>query len=439
MKRKFLLVSLTLMLVLTACGANNNARSGNPAGTKEPTGGDAGQKPAVQEVEFWYAIAGANGDVVKGLVDRYNSLQDKYKVTATFVPPAERLKKLTVAIASGETPDLFTAGPADVATLTGSSQLDSIDDLAENNDTKITRDMFFKPLQDIVVKDGKLWGVPISTGVTGLYYNEDLFKESGLTKEPETWDEFIDYAQKLTDSSKGQWGVLLPTKEMDYTARMWVTFLEAAGGSLLNEDATKAAFQSEAGVEALQLWVDLFHKYKVAPLKQMDENTTVETFATGSVGMFIGYPAWIVQSKDFPFTTKTARPIGHVRKSSALGGWYLIVPAQGKNPDGAYDFLAWLSQPDNAVEWNLGMGNLPTTQAAVDSKTYQDFLEANPLVKPFNSALAEDAIAPPATGKFGQILKPVAKAVIQAIYQEKTPKEALDAAAAEVDKILAEP
>lgn len=433
-----IVLGVAFLLVFAAC-------SSAPPSTPAPAeGGGASQAPGpagtqgVKDVEFWYAIGGANGDVVQGLVDQYNSSQDRYVVKATFVPPAERMKMLTVAIASGETPDLFTAGPPDVATLTGSAQLHSMDDLAQRHDTTITKDMFFKPLQDIVVRDGKLWGVPISTGVTGLYYNEDLFAAHGISKAPDTWEELLDAAQRLTDEKKGQWGLLLPTAEIDYTARMWVTFLEQAGGTLLNEDNTKAMFHSEAGVEALQLWVDMFHKYKVAPLKQMDENTTVQTFGAGNVGMFLGYPSWIVQSADFPFTTKTARPIGKERRSAALGGWYLTIPSKGNNPDGAYDFLVWLNQPEHAVEWNLGMGNLPTTQAAVDTQMYQDFLQENPLVVPFNTALAEDAMAPSATGKFGQVLKPVAKAITMAIYQQKTPKEALEDAAAEVDSILAE-
>lgn len=438
-----LLLALVFVIVLSACSSNKEGNNNEKAGetnnsSAASTASNNGEKPSVKNVEFWYSIAGANGEVVKSIVENYNNSQDQYKVEAIFIPPAERLKQLTVAIASGETPDLYTAGPPDVAALTSSSQVLSIDELASKNDTKITRDMFFKPLQDIVVRDDTLYGVPISTGATALYYNEDLFKEAGLTRAPQTWDEFIEYAQKLTDPAKGQWGVLLPTKEMDYTARMWVTFLEQAGGNLLNEDATKATFNSDAGVEALQLWVDLFHKYKVAPLKLMDENTIVQTFGAGNAGMFFGYPIWTVQAKDFPFTTQTARPIKQVRSSSALGGWYLVVPSLGKNPDGAYDFLAWLSQPDNAVQWNLGMGNLPTTQAATDTKAYQDFLEENPLVKPFSVTLAEDAIAPSATGKFSQVLAPVTKAIAHAIYQNKTPKEALDEAAAEVDAILAE-
>jgi ABC-type glycerol-3-phosphate transport system substrate-binding protein len=169
----------------------------------------------------------------------------------------------------------------------------------------------------------------------------------------------------------------------------------------------------------------------------MDENTSAQTFGAGNVGMMFGYPAWITQSKDFPFKTATARPVQKVKRSSALGGWYLTVPSKGKNPAGAYDFLSWLIQPDTAVTWNLGMGNSPTTQAAVDTKAYQDFLKAHPLEKAFDTALAEDATAPAATPKFNQVLTPIAKAISLAIYQKETPKQALDEAAKAVDDILA--
>lgn len=437
-------VLLAFMLVLSACGgSNNNANSkgnndgGKTAGSTD-NNGQASNGGAKEDVEFWYALAGANGEIVQGLVDRYNESQDKYNLKATFVPNAQKNEQLAVAIASGETPDLYTAGPPDVASLAHSERLTSIDQLAANQSEVIDRDQFFDTLHGIVVKNDELYGVPISVGVTALYYNEDLFEEHGLSGAPNTWEEMIEYAQAIADPSKDQWGLLLPTQETNYTARMWSTFLQQAGGDLLNEDATEATFHLEPGVKALQLWVDLFHKYEVAPLRQLDENTTTQMFAAGNAGMFFGYPLWTNQVQDFAFTTKTARPVGDERRASAVGGWYLTVPNQGKNPQGAYDFLSWLIQPENAVEWNIGMGNLPTQQASVDTPAYQQYLEENPLVKPFNDALANDAISTPDTGKFNQILDPIAKAVVHAIYQTKSVEEALQEAAEQVNAILAE-
>ncbi|GKS15061.1 ABC transporter substrate-binding protein [Paenibacillus chitinolyticus] len=430
MAKRFLkssvIIGLTSVLLLSAC--SNGAKKDESGALEGPA----------KKVEFWYALSGSNGDVVKKLVDEYNKSQKKIHVDAIYIPQNERMEKLSVAIAADNPPDLFTAGPPDLASLQGTHVIKSIDDLAKNNSQKITKSDFFPVLESVIVKDDTLWAAPISIGVTSMYYNENLFKAAGVSKAPETWDQLIETAQKLTDPSKGQYGILLPTKEVQYTAEIWFSFLGQAGGRVLTEDNKKAAFNSEAGVKALQLWVDLVQKYKVAPLTQLDSANITQTFGAGKTGMFIGYPQWIETTKDFPFTTKTSRLPKGVKYGTSLGGWYLVVPEKGKNTDGAYEFLTWLMQPANSVKWNVGMGNLPAQQKTLESKEYQDYTKQTPLLEPFNIAVKEDIQPFPATDKYGKLAISVAKAISSALYQKQTPKEALDAAAAEVDKMLNE-
>lgn len=41
------------------------------------------------------------------------------------------------------------------------------------------------------------YAVPMESGLIGVYYNEKLFKEAGIDKFPETWNQFIDAVKKL--------------------------------------------------------------------------------------------------------------------------------------------------------------------------------------------------------------------------------------------------
>lgn len=431
MAKRFLkssaLLGLSSVLLLSACSSGEKKSEPGAAGSATP-----------QKVEFWYALSGSNGDVIKKIVEEYNKSQSKIVVDPVYVPQNERMEKLSVAVAAGNPPDLFTAGPPDLASLQGSHVLKSIDELAKTGSKKITKEDFLPVLDSVIVKDGTLWAAPISIGVTTTYYNENLFKTAGISKAPETWEQLIETAQKLTDPAKGQYGLLLPTKEVQNTAEIWFSFLGQAGGRVLTEDSKKAAFNSEAGVKALQLWVDLIQKYKVAPLTQLDAANITQTFGAGKTGMFIGYPQWIETTKDFPFTTKTARLPKGEKYATSLGGWYLVVPAQGKNTTGAYEFLTWLMQPTNAVKWNIGMGNLPAEQKTLDTKEYQEYTKQTPLLEAFNTALKNDIQPFPATDKYGKLTVTVAKAIVSALYQKSTAKEALDAAAAEVNKLLGE-
>ena len=51
--------------------------------------------------------------------------------------------------------------------------------------------------------EGRYYGIPYTVDLSGLVWNKELFREAGLDPErpPETWDELIEYAQKLTKTN----------------------------------------------------------------------------------------------------------------------------------------------------------------------------------------------------------------------------------------------
>ena len=52
-------------------------------------------------------------------------------------------------------------------------------------------------------EDGSVYLGPVSTAAfscSGIFWNEELFEQAGITEEPKTWDEFKDVCQKLKDA-----------------------------------------------------------------------------------------------------------------------------------------------------------------------------------------------------------------------------------------------
>ena len=50
--------------------------------------------------------------------------------------------------------------------------------------------------------DGKLIGIPVRHATQGLFYNEALLEEQGISAPPTTLEELVEQAQKLTFTSK---------------------------------------------------------------------------------------------------------------------------------------------------------------------------------------------------------------------------------------------
>lgn len=124
-------------------------------------------------------------------------------------------------------------------------------------DDLITRDagsmQRVSPLITKVLKsyDGHVYAVPWFQVALGLFYRKDYFQEAGLdpNRPPRNWDEFYDYAKKLT--KPGRTGFLIAK------AYHWVNFLWQAGGDAVTPAERgywKANIATPEGVKALEYY-----------------------------------------------------------------------------------------------------------------------------------------------------------------------------------------
>ncbi|MEO7453648.1 MAG: extracellular solute-binding protein [Fimbriimonadales bacterium] len=108
--------------------------------------------------------------------------------------------------------------------------------------------------------DGNVYCIPYIQYGMALYYRIDFYREAGLdpAKPPRDWDEFYEYAQKLTRNDKGRSGFLF-NNGPEGKAWHWINILRQAGGEpvvRLPSGDWKTAFASPEGAVAL----DFFRK-----------------------------------------------------------------------------------------------------------------------------------------------------------------------------------
>ena len=107
------------------------------------------------------------------------------------------------------------------------------------------RDYYNPKFMATWVYQGKQYMVPFYVSKTLLFYNKTLFKEAGLTRPPQSFDELIDYARKMTKGEKSG----LVTLNFDWL--YWPLFA-MNGVELLAPDGKKAAFNTPAAVKTLE-------------------------------------------------------------------------------------------------------------------------------------------------------------------------------------------
>jgi sn-glycerol 3-phosphate transport system substrate-binding protein len=182
-------VLMLASLALAGCG-----------GSKTPAAAPAAKEGKIT-VNYWHSMAGANGELVKAMVERYNASQDKIQVIETFQGGYEdAAAKLQQSVAAGTAPEIAMIERAFVERFAAANALVDLSPYLAK--AGLSKDMFVKGLMGYSEynNDGKLVSVPFNRSTPILYYNKTAFKEAGLNpdKGPENWDQLKEYATKLT-------------------------------------------------------------------------------------------------------------------------------------------------------------------------------------------------------------------------------------------------
>ncbi|WP_127532942.1 ABC transporter substrate-binding protein [Paenibacillus kobensis] len=264
-------VLLTSMLV-TACGsggdikepASNNVSSSTAATSETNTsGGDtaaAGETEAKQE-PVTITVQGQKPDK-KEAIEQLNLKIDRFKSANPYVTIKTddweyNPNEIGIKMAANNAPTEFTSYLTEGRTLAERSWAADLTTLINNWTHKDDLNpIMTKP----VTVDGKIYGVPVDAYVMTITLNKKIFEEKGVPLPPLdwTWDDLIDAAKKVNDPAKGIAG-FIPMGKGNEAGWNWTNFLYAAGGDVqtIADGKVTAAFNSEAGLKALQLYQSL--------------------------------------------------------------------------------------------------------------------------------------------------------------------------------------
>ncbi|MDH4179554.1 MAG: ABC transporter substrate-binding protein [Armatimonadota bacterium] len=397
------------------------------------------------EVVFWHSYVESTKPALVKLIERFEAEHPDIKINAQRVPTGEQLlQKLTTAIMTETAPDICWIHSYWVPPLSEGDTIYALEELIDQYGgfTEEDREDFFPSPLETSYYQGKLRMMPIEATNLALAYNRDLFRKAGLDPErtPDNWDEFIEYGKKLT-IRKGdrveQYGCPIPVfvgALASWTVWNWEVFLWGWGGSYADASGERVSFNSEAGVKALQFWVDLQHKYKIGSMTAPDQG-----FESQKVAMALMGPWDLPHLNDMAFDWAMApMPAGPARRVVPLGAEYLVIFRQTEHPEEAWKFITWLIQPEIQEWWSMESNYLPIRRSVLKSANYQQFLAEHAAMKVFAEqmeyAYAEPVLLPQAT----EINLQLATGIEKAVRKVATPKQALDEAADKANRLLAE-
>ena len=322
LKRKFM-ICVVVCLFLIVSGITY-------AGAAEKSG----------EITIWSWDPNFNIPIMQEAAERYAKDNPKVTFEITDLAKADVEQKLHINLASG-----VTAGLPDIVLIedyNAQKYLQSYPGAFADLTDKIKFSDFANYKVGLMTLDGKVYGVPFDSGVSGLFYRTDYLEKAGYKPEDLnniTWDKFIEIGKKVKEKTgKAMIGFGLDDgglmRIMMQSAGKWY-FDDKGNVNLANNDALKEAFKTykaivDSGIikktSGWSEWVAAFNNGDTA-------SVVTGVWIIGSV------KADQASSGKWKVAATPRLNIAGAVNASNLGGssWYVL--ENSKNRDLAIDFL----------------------------------------------------------------------------------------------------
>jgi multiple sugar transport system substrate-binding protein len=211
------------------------------------------------------------------------------------------------------------------------------------------------------------------------------------------------------------------------------------GGEVLNSDNTKALFAGAQGQKALQLLTDMAVKDKsLYPDQSPDTEKMYGLFDSGKMGMIVTGPWQLSTITDHKvsYGVQLLPSFGTSHETISGPDVYMVFNHSDDRRKAAATFLAWLHQPAQDLQWDVGSGNLPLSAKTAALPGFKQYAAKYPGVELFVKNLSNAHHIRPPVPQYTAISTAVGKAIATSLLGRGSPKDTLGQAAKAADKAL---
>jgi multiple sugar transport system substrate-binding protein len=381
--RFLIMVSLLFLLFLTACsGSKESSSSDKPEDKKE-------EKEEVVEIKYfnWDADQTAINKIIADFEAENPNIKVRSEVLIPGGSAVDNMTRMDVLMSAGEQVDVVSIPNVDQAVLRAANGMfEPLDDYFKKDKIDIKEDYLIN-----AAYDGKVYGLPHLTNYWYVLLNKDHLDEAGLPV-PEvgwTWDEFKEYAQKLSkgEGEDKRYGVYFHTWG-EYANPM--LFAEKAHPYM--KDEKTSIFDDKS----FDYWFEL--------RRDLEKSGAIKSFSD-VIGAELNYrteffneeasmlmtASWTVpdvgNQEKYPHDFKTAfAPMPRMSKDSPMGttnvaGEFSAISKNSKHKEASYKFLKYVtgegSQTRGLSAWKQADGE-GTIKNIVSGK--EDFYDVDSLL-----------------------------------------------------------
>ncbi|MCD6564208.1 MAG: extracellular solute-binding protein [Thermoproteales archaeon] len=220
----------------------------------------------------------------------------------------------------------------------------------------------YSNILDTVKYKGHIWGIPVDGDTYSLFCNLTLFQENGIDYLPSTWSEVLDISRKIYNGID-RYG--FQECSFQFPLQIW-----QAGGEMLHINE-KSVF------EALKYYY-LLHKYRPPHASFERNDFGMKISVIDNISRYISHKINF-KTTTLPKGKIRANSFGHSRGILA----FAIVKNTRKRERNSWNFIEWFFEKENYFQFISKTYRIPLLKETFKNKWYNDFIQKNPLIKPF--------------------------------------------------------
>lgn len=358
MRKKLAVLLCTAMAVSSLAGCSSGAKEANDTqgeSKKEDSqdkaeGSGEGSKEALT-LEFFQQKSEEAAQVgYQNIIDKFNEQNPDIKIEMNTVPDAPTV--LTSRVASGDIPVIFTDFP---------TQLQFRQKVANGYVQDLSEQDFLGNVEQSALdmtkqEDGKYYALPFSRNYMGVWYNMEIFEENSL-EVPNTWEEFVSVCKTLKE--KGVTPLGLHGKDpgrVGHTFQCCTVAFDPEGVEVIEKAvAGEGKIEGDEGFKKVGEKMLTLLDYSNEDALALSDMQCYENFANGQYAMCItgSYARGTIMIANpdlklgvFPLPNDTRETTNTL--SGIDAAVCISAKASEEEKAGAYRFLEFLAQPENA-------------------------------------------------------------------------------------------
>lgn len=333
------------------------------------------QNPKPVSLEMWGVID--EPAVFTPLINSFQKNNPHISVHYIKKDPATYQNDLLKAFAANKAPDIFMLFGNWLPSYQGKIEPLNLKKDKDLNSLIISQ-TFPQVVQDDLVNNDFLLGIPLSIDTLALYYNKDIFDYYNIALPPKTWDEVVKLIPKLRKTnSQGQVtraAIALGTSNnIDWASDILSELMMQLGSSMIDKTYQKVTFDEPVtqnglkiipGEEALKYFTQFANPKSSLYTWNNSFPNAVSAFSQGKTAMIIGYnqaqntiqkeaPGLRYSIASFPLLSSNKEKINYARTMN------LVVFNRSSYLKEAWQFLKYLIQLDNSQYYFLQTKNPP--------------------------------------------------------------------------------